>query len=111
MAFFVSHDRAKNTLSRLDLREKNGYERQALTLEFQDGERCRAITYIASIGNPAWLGAADLADIAADILQAEGPSGTNREYLYRLSAALRDARINDRHIFTLEDLVRTPSKG
>ncbi len=110
MAFFVSGDRAKDTLAYLDLREKNGYERQALTLEFLNGERCRGIVYLAPVGNPAWLGPADLADIAADIHRARGPSGTNREYLYRLSAALRDAGIQDIHISILEDLVRTKDK-
>ncbi|WP_025771051.1 gamma-glutamylcyclotransferase [Thioalkalivibrio sp. HK1] len=110
VAFLVSHGEAKGILSRLDLREKNGYERQALTLELQDGGCCRAITYIAPIGNPAWLGAADLADIAADILHAKGPSGTNREYLYRLSAALFDSKINDPHVSTLEGLVRASAK-
>ncbi|MBF2759186.1 MAG: gamma-glutamylcyclotransferase [Ectothiorhodospiraceae bacterium AqS1] len=111
IAFFISADKAKSALCGLDLREKNGYERQGVTLEFQNQERCQAITFIASTGNPAWLGPAALGDIAADIRRAEGPSGTNREYLYRLSAALCELGIHDPHISTLEGLVKKPAKG
>jgi hypothetical protein len=42
----------------LDHREKNGYERVAIELEFPDGARTDGVVYIAEPGNHAYLGPA-----------------------------------------------------
>lgn len=90
------------TLAALDEREKNGYLREAVTLELDDGLRVDAITYIAPPGNGAWLGPAPEPEIARQIARAAGPSGPNRDYLLGLASSLRALGADDPHVFALE---------
>jgi len=73
----------------LDHREKNGYERRELEVALADGRRVTAVTYIAGADNPHYLGPAPLAQMAAEVRAASGPSGSNLEYVLRLAEALR----------------------
>lgn len=72
------------------------------------GEKRDALMYIAVPENRHWLGEAPLLDIAKQILQCRGPSGTNVEYLLRLADFMRDEipEALDDHLFSLERLVR-----
>jgi cation transport protein ChaC len=64
-------------------------------------------TYMAQSNNPFWGGDASLNHIAEQIAYAYGPSGSNREYLFKLSEAIRAITpINDEHLFTLDQLVK-----
>lgn len=80
-------------LAPLDVREKNGYLREKVTLTFldaaghPDAELAPAdgLIYLASDDNPAFLGDAPLAEIAQQIAQAHGPSGPNSAYLLNLA--------------------------
>ncbi|MFB9868887.1 gamma-glutamylcyclotransferase [Vreelandella sulfidaeris] len=94
-------------LAPLDVREKNGYLREKVTLTFVDEkgsepEQSEGLIYLASDDNPAFLGEAPLADIAQQIANAHGPSGPNKEYLLNLATALRELDAKDAHIFALE---------
>ncbi|HEU4669511.1 MAG TPA: gamma-glutamylcyclotransferase [Dyella sp.] len=91
-----------DTLEALDVREKNGYLREAVELELDDGGRAEAVTYIAPPGNGAWLGPAPEPLIARQIADAVGPSGPNRDYLLGLAASLRMLGADDPHVFALE---------
>jgi len=84
MAYRVADIEAAEVLERLDFREQGGYVRRTLELE----EGLEALVYYAAPGNPNWLGPAPLEVIADQVREAVGPSGTNREYVLRLSAAL-----------------------
>ncbi len=86
----------------LDVREKNGYLRHEVPLEFRDGETTTGLIYIASDTNAAWLGSASEAEIARHIATARGPSGLNREYLIRVAQVLRDLGEEDAHVFAIE---------
>ncbi len=98
-------------LAPLDVREKNGYLREKVTLTFLDTagnpDAAHAPTdgliYLASDDNPAFLGDAPLADIAQQISRAHGPSGPNSAYLLNLAQALRELGTEDAHIFALEE--------
>ncbi|WP_394426792.1 gamma-glutamylcyclotransferase [Vreelandella stevensii] len=98
-------------LAPLDVREKNGYLREKVTLTFldaaghPDAELAPAdgLIYLASDDNPAFLGDAPLAEIAQQIAQAHGPSGPNSAYLLNLAQALRELGTEDAHIFALEE--------
>lgn len=71
-------------------------------------EKKDALLYIAVPENQHWLGAAPLPDIAKQILECEGRSGTNAEYLLRLAEFMRDEIPDalDEHLFSLERLVK-----
>lgn len=89
----------------LDYREKNGYQRHAVTIEFSDASE-PGVVYIARTDNHAFLGDAPLAEIAAQISRAEGPSGRNVDYLRRLAQALREMQEDDPHVFELERMLQ-----
>jgi cation transport regulator ChaC len=101
VAYLIEHA----VFDHLDHREKNGYERAAVTLQFAAGE-VDAVVYIATPDNVAFLGPAPLPNIAHQIVASSGPSGTNLDYLLRLAASLRDLDAFDAHVFELETLVK-----
>jgi len=103
MAYLVDEIIVDATFQALDVREKNGYERHEVTLHLQDpAHREDGLVYIAPVDNHAFLGPAPLADMVAQILQCEGPSGRNIDYLFELAAALRQLNADDPHVFELE---------
>ena len=92
----------------LDHREKNGYERVPVAMRLAatsgpppEGDSVQGVTYIASPGNLAFLGPADIDDMAKQIARSSGPSGSNRDYLFQLAAALDDLGVQDRHVQAL----------
>lgn len=91
----------------LDHREKNGYERFEVQLQFDETDD-HGIVYIAPLDNPAFLGDASSRDIANQIRRSRGPSGANLEYLVELARALRELEIADHHVFELEALATLP---
>lgn len=105
MAYLIEDSVAGTTFAGLDHREKNGYERHDLQLEFRDGGACDGVVYVAPIGNHAFLGPAPDAEMIEQIRHSAGPSGANIEYLRELAAALRELDIDDPHVFRLERLV------
>ena len=94
----------------LDYREKNGYERVALPLE-TGTERLDAVTYLAAEGNFAWLGDAPLDAIVEQVARSHGPSGSNRDYVLELDAALSRLAISDTHIGMLAARLRAIGTG
>jgi cation transport regulator ChaC len=77
-------------LEALDYREKAGYARLMLPTGLADGRRVTALTYVAKAGNSDWLGPAPEREMARQISERVGPSGTNRDYLLRLVAVLEE---------------------
>lgn len=107
MAYLVDATIIEDTFTRLDHREKNGYERHAVRLTLhEDADEQQGVVYIAPAGNFAYLGPAPLADIARQIHRAEGPSGRNVDYLLELAQALRNQGAADDHVFALETAVK-----
>ena len=104
MAYLIDEKVAETTFEGLDHREKNGYERHEVRLEFRGGGACDGVVYIAPVGNPAYLGPAPEAEMVEQIRRSAGPSGANIDYLRELAAALRALKIDDPHVFTLDRL-------
>lgn len=105
VAFRAPAARFDAIVAELDYRERNGYERTTVELEFEDGAREQALTYIAHAHNPSFVGPTALADLAAQIARAHGPSGSNREYLERLAAHLADIGVHDEEVHGLHGLL------
>jgi len=103
MAYRITHD----VFEHLDHREKNGYERVPILIEFdapefEGGAAIDGLVYIADPENHAYLGPAHETEIAAHILRSVGPSGPNCEYLLHLAQALRELGADDPHVFEIE---------
>lgn len=101
MAYLIEH----SVFEHLDYREKNGYLRFDTEMHFTDGSEAQGTVYIATEHNHAFLGEAPEEEIARHIVQSEGPSGHNKEYLLHLAEALRELGTEDAHVFALESLL------
>lgn len=89
MAYELSDDLAEDAKTRLDEREKR-YE-MPMDVTFNprccDGSLPATITarcYFAPLSGPLFLGEAEPAAMAQQIMSARGPSGHNLEYLVKL---------------------------
>ncbi len=102
VAYLVAGPQLPQVWLDLDHREKNGYRRETVRLEFRDGDMTDGVLYVAPVGNRAYLGPASLPEMAAHIARSAGPSGANIDYLRKLAAALRRLDIDDPHVFALE---------
>jgi cation transport protein ChaC len=85
----------------LDHREKNGYQRVAVSILFESGP-VSGVVYRAAKANPAYLGPAPLAEMVEQLNRCTGPSGSNRDYVIRLASSLRELGFTDHHVFALE---------
>jgi cation transport regulator ChaC len=101
LAFRPQGDLWSAVIADLDHRERNGYVRTDIELEFETGERVAAITYIAGAENPSFVGPAPLAAILAQVATAHGPSGSNREYVLRLAENLTGLGVHDAEVHDL----------
>ena len=99
---------APQTFKQLDEREKNGYLRLFVPLQFANSEHpsAEALVYIAGPDNAAFMGEAPIDEIAAQIAASHGPSGGNAEYLFELDKALLALGQEDPHVHTLSLKVR-----
>ena len=90
----------------LDHREKNGYDRHRLPVRLDGaGEPVDGLIYVARPDNPAFLRPASLDELAAHINEAQGPSGSNRDYLLALAEALHGLDSFDPHVHALAERV------
>lgn len=107
MAYLVDRRAVEETFSQLDHREKNGYERHRVHLDFRGQEdHTEGVVYIAPLDNFAYLGPAPVKEMANQIHASSGPSGRNIDYLLELAEALRELKAEDEHVFELEKAVR-----
>jgi len=109
MAYRIGGAEAAAVRAHLDHREKGGYRLERLPLFLgpaTDGAGgLDGLAYIATAGNPNYLGPAANEAIARQIRASRGPSGPNDEYVLRLAAALRAMGAEDAHVFAIERLV------
>ncbi|KAJ2351008.1 hypothetical protein IWW50_004239 [Coemansia erecta] len=112
MAYKVKRGMEREVKKHLDYREKDGY-----TVDFVDvyGELgaepvvAQVLVYVGVSSNPSFAGPSSIDDTARVIARAEGPSGTNREYLFKLCDSLRTHHPEalDPYLAKLEALVRS----
>ncbi|KAL1557059.1 Gamma-glutamylcyclotransferase 2-3, variant 2 [Salvia divinorum] len=103
-------------LEHLEVREKQ-YDKKVYVDFFTDASSSTPLVsdvmvlfrYIASADkklNENYLGPASLEEIAIQTVRAKGPSGPNREYLFKLENALVQIGFEDKHVRDLADEVR-----
>ena len=94
----------------LDHREKNGYLREEIEIEFTSGpnvgQTVSGLVYMATPENQAFLGEASIDKLAMEIYTSRGPSGENKHYVYDLAESLREYGVNDEHILAVEQALR-----
>jgi cation transport regulator ChaC len=101
MAYLPARDDWERIMAELDHRERNGYTRHFIEMEFGDGTRAAGITYIAGPSNPSFIGPATTVAMVEQIALAVGPSGGNRDYLMQLAAQLTALDIYDDEVHGL----------
>lgn len=113
MAYKLSAENLKEVMDHLDHREKNGYSRQNVKFypyPYREGqtEPIDITLYLADHDNPSYAGHIDdLNDIASQIFSAKGPSGENKEYVFKLADAMRSLYpdVQDDHLYELERML------
>lgn len=111
MAYEIDAKVAIEAFGALDRREIQGYQREAVQIQMSNGMVNDGVVYIAMENNPHYLGDGGLTDMAVQIAQAAGPSGSNWDYVRCLGKALRDLDIMDEHVFEVEVAVTQLARG
>ena len=94
------------SLSYLDGREIAGYERRLMNLQcLGSDDVIEAIVYIADPSNENFSIENKTERLVETILQSEGPSGSNSDYLLRIAEALIENELTDAHIFDLANRI------
>lgn len=142
LAYKISGENVNDVVAHLDFREKGGYERNivlfypyaslndidkkpsctsldsivninnTMVVPVKEKEPFYLTIYIGGKDNPNYAGVEDIETIAKNIFTAHGPSGSNREYLYKLASVVRTLipNANDEYLFLLEKAVRKLEK-
>ncbi|KAI9655622.1 MAG: hypothetical protein M1829_000621 [Trizodia sp. TS-e1964] len=99
--------RVEEVQSYLDIREMNGYTTTYTTFYQAPTElsTIRVMVYLGTPENPQFVGPQDPQDLARWIWQSRGPSGENKDYLFKLEQSLKtlSEESGDEHV---EDLAR-----
>ncbi|HKO48176.1 MAG TPA: gamma-glutamylcyclotransferase [Polyangiaceae bacterium] len=111
VAYRIAREQSYAVLAELDERERAGYERAFVEVEFTEAPfgRARALVYRARAENPGFLANAEDESIALIARSARGPSGDNASYVRRLAQALRELGEDDPHVFAIERLLDGPN--
>ncbi len=107
MAYKIMGANVRSIIGALNYREKGGYrlETVRLKLHMREPVSVEGVVYIGTPENPNYLGPATTKRIAAQVLEANGASGPNYEYVLRLAEALRGFGAHDPHVFEIESVV------
>lgn len=118
IAYRLDRANAAAILADLDLRERGGYVRMEIELELEapaeqasdaSAASPRVVTGLTYQGWPSnlnYAGPAPLAEMAAQIAGARGPSGANADYVLDLHAALGALGAPDAHVAALAARLR-----
>ncbi|MSU92111.1 gamma-glutamylcyclotransferase [Rhodobacteraceae bacterium 2CG4] len=75
-------------------------------LTLADGRRVEALCYVMDCGHEQYRGMLDAGAQAEIIARAEGPAGSNRDYLLNTVRSLHDLGLEDPELFDLAERVR-----
>ncbi|KAG8949629.1 hypothetical protein FRC04_008375 [Tulasnella sp. 424] len=113
VAWTVDPKHAVEVKAYLDHREKEGYNEENIDVwDVIDGEERivvpKATVYVGRPDNPSFIGSEPLGVLADRIWRSEGPSGRNKDYLYKLAESIRELapQSTDSYLFALEKMVQ-----
>ncbi|KAK8375401.1 hypothetical protein O3P69_008327 [Scylla paramamosain] len=91
IAYNIAKEDVERVVAHLDHREKDGYQKTPVIFHPQDTsiQPWQLIIYLGSETNPFFVGQSEEENIAQIIAYAEGPSGSNKEYLFQLADTMR----------------------
>ncbi|KAJ2074893.1 Cation transport regulator-like protein 2 [Coemansia sp. S155-1] len=106
VAYKVESGKEHEVKALLDYREKDGYSIEFVSVYTKQGVLGDVMVYVGVSSNPSFAGESSIEDTAQVIARAEGPSGSNREYLYKLCNTLRqlshEGVVVDEYLLELE---------
>ncbi len=107
VAYRVGPNNAARTLAYLRERElvSSAYREHTEPVRLASGETVEALCYVVDRAHAQYRGGLTLAEQAAIIADAEGPSGRNTDYLHQTLASLADLGIEDSEMTDLARLV------
>lgn len=117
IAYRIKSDDMKKTFDDLNFREKCGYSLKEIDFYPNDNqsEPFKCVCYFANEENVYYSPNNNINEMAQQIFETVGPSGTNKEYLFNFCDSLRHIAtcinddkilIYDYHLFELEKLVK-----
>ncbi|TFK48052.1 ChaC-like protein [Heliocybe sulcata] len=98
----------------VDYREKDGYTLERIDIHgYEQGHEkilirgypiVQAYCYVGKSDNPSFIGSEPIEELSQHIWRSVGPSGPNKDYVYRLANAVRSLapESHDSHLFALE---------
>lgn len=103
IAFRLTEAMADEELLLLWIREMptGAYQPVWTRIELEDGREVTALVFVAAPDHPLYESDSTVAAIASSIARAEGPMGSNADYVHKLCAALADSGMTDEYIDTL----------
>lgn len=109
-AYEISPEQEPKALEKLNVRERRADNRREVTVYDAGGQVVHypVLVYMGSISREMFLGEASLDEMAKQIVERQGPSGTNAEYLFQLANFMREEvpHAEDEHLFQLEEAVK-----
>lgn len=113
VAFRVPDAAWEDTVAYLRAREQvtRVYEERSLPVRLEDGSgrALRALCYTVDRRHTQYAGALDTAEQARFVLQGEGQSGPNRDYVANTIAHLEEVAIRDRRLDAVARLIAKDS--
>ncbi|CAD6263549.1 unnamed protein product [Miscanthus lutarioriparius] len=113
VAYRIKEEDKEIAMEYLEVREKQYDEKVYLDLYTDSSPKVPAVenvmVYFATTNkesNQNYLGPAPLDEMARQIYLAQGPSGPNREYVFKLEDALNKLGVVDQHVQELANAVR-----
>ncbi|KAI0286417.1 ChaC-like protein [Russula brevipes] len=115
LAFTIDPAHAAEVRAYLDYREKDGYTLERVDVYgLVDGAHDAVVIpgaecYVGRNDNPSFIGSEPFGALTDTIWHAVGPSGPNKDYVYKLAASVRElaSEAHDSHLFALEVRIRT----
>lgn len=103
IGFRIDATDAEPALAYLRKRElvSYAYREERHDIALSDGRVMEALTYVSDPAHPQFRGGLDLSHKAAIIAHAQGPAGSNRDYLFSTLAHLDELGIEDDEVTAL----------